>query len=126
MPGGWPGDEHNVFTAEGRNKTENEVFDYTKKLFTWRKTAKVVHEGQLLHFIPEDNNFYVYFRYTENELLMVAVNNSREEKKINWSRFAEITGGYTSGSDIMSGATVKIGDELMIAPQQVQVIHFKR
>ncbi len=126
MPGGWPGDTHNVFVTEGRSKVENEVFEYTKKLFNWRKTAQVAHMGKMLHFAPEDNNFYVYFRYTGNELLMVAVNNTKEKKTVNWARYAEITGGYTAGTEIVSGAAVKIGEVLVVAPQQAQIIHFKK
>ena len=124
MPGGWMDDERSVFTKEGRTKTENEVFEHAKKLFTWRKTAKVIHQGKLMQFAPIDNNFYLYFRYTDDELAMVVINNCRIEKAIDWARYAEITPGYTQGVDIISGKTVRIGDTVNVLPQQSMVVYF--
>jgi glycosidase len=126
MPGGWPDDERSVFTAAGRTKTENEVFEYTKKLFNWRKNTKVIHEGKLMQFVPVDNNFYVYFRYTDKELVMMAINNCREEKTIDWPRFSEITTGYAQGVDIITGNAVQIDSPLSLPPQQALVVHFKK
>jgi len=124
MPGGWPNDERSVFTQSGRTKTENEVFDYTKKLFNWRKNAKVIHEGKLMQFVPVDNNFYVYFRYTNSELVMVAINNGRIEKGIEWPRFAEITVGYSKGIDIITEKTIHVGEKIILHAQQALVLYF--
>jgi glycosidase len=126
MPGGWPGDKRSVFEASGRTKVENEVFDYTKKLFQWRKTATVIHTGKLMQFVPVDNNLYVYFRYTDTERVMVVINNSREEKSIDWLRYAEMTGGYTQGVDVISGQTVIVGEPWRVVPQAAQVVHFRK
>jgi glycosidase len=126
MPGGWPGDKRSVFEASSRTKVENEVFDYTKKLFNWRKTAGVIHTGKLMQFLPVDNNLYVYFRYTGTERVMVVINNSREEKNIDWSRYAEMTGGYTRGVDVVSGQTVVVDEPWRVAPQTAQVVHFRK
>jgi hypothetical protein len=39
---------------EGRTATQNEYFDFTAKLFTWKqKTA--IHTGKMTHYIPENN-----------------------------------------------------------------------
>jgi glycosidase len=124
MPGGWPGDKRSVFEAGGRTRVENEVFDYTKKLFNWRKTATVIHTGKLMQFVPVDNNLYVYFRYTGTEQVMVVINNSKEEKPIDWPRYAEITGGYAQGVDVVSGQAVVVGEPWLVAPQTAQVVHF--
>ncbi|MDR3141105.1 MAG: cyclomaltodextrinase C-terminal domain-containing protein, partial [Tannerellaceae bacterium] len=126
MPGGWPGDKRNAFEASGRTKVENEIFEYTKKLFNWRKTATVIHTGKLMQFIPVDNNLYVYFRYIDTECVMVVINNSKEEKTIDWLRYAEMTGGYLQGVDVISGHTVTVGELLRIAPQTAQVVHFRK
>ena len=126
MPGGWPDDERSVFTPSGRTKTENEVFEYTKKLFNWRKTAKVIHQGKTKHFVPVDNNFYVYFRYTDSELVMVAINNTRSEQTIDWPRFAEITEGYLQGVDILTGSRVRVGELLRLPAQQGVVVEFEK
>ncbi|MDR3183815.1 MAG: glycoside hydrolase family 13 protein [Prevotellaceae bacterium] len=126
MPGGWPGDKRNAFEASGRTKVENEIFEYTKKLFNWRKTATVIHTGKLMQFIPADNNFYIYFRYTDTERVMVVINNSKEEKTIDWPRYAEMTEGYLQGVDVISGRTVTVGESWRIPPQTAQVAHFRK
>ena len=124
MPGGWPDDERSVFTEVGRTKTENEVFFYTKKLFNWRKGAKVIHEGKLMQFAPINNNFYIYFRYTDDELVMVAINNCRVEQTIDWPRFSEVTAGYSQGIDVITDKVVQIGEILHLLPQQSLIVHF--
>jgi len=124
MPGGWPDDARSVFTASGRSKTENEVFEYTKKLFNWRKGAKAIHDGKMMHFVPVDNNFYVYFRYTEEEMVMVAINNCLSEQVVDWGRFAEITAGYVQGVDVITGQVVRVGESLSVGAQQALVVAF--
>jgi glycosidase len=126
MPGGWMGDERTVFTASGRTKAENEVFEYTKKLFTWRKNAKAIHHGKTMHFVPVENNFYVYFRYTQDELVMVAINNCRTEQAIDWQRFMEVMEGYAVGTDIITGKVVRVGDSLSVLPQRAMIMQFRK
>ena len=40
FPGGWAGDEKDAFTAAGRTKEQNEVFDFVRTLLNWRKTIR--------------------------------------------------------------------------------------
>ena len=84
FPGGWEGDSNNAFSKEGRTSMQNDYFDFTSKLFSWRKTKTAVHFGKMTHYIPEDNT-YVYFRYDEKETVMVIINNSKENKSIKTS-----------------------------------------
>jgi hypothetical protein len=50
FPGGWLGDENNAFTKEGRTSYQNEYFDFTSKLFQWRKRMKrYILENDALH-----------------------------------------------------------------------------
>lgn len=103
FPGGWQGDGMNAFTAAGRTKEQNEVFDFVKKLLNWRKVNPVIHTGAMKHFIPE-NGVYVYFRYNEDKKVMVVLNNSDgESKTLDTKRFAEILGDCDAGVDVISG-----------------------
>jgi glycosidase len=126
MPGGWPGDRRSVFEESGRTQEENDVFSYAKKLFTWRKTATVIHDGKLMQLVPIDNNCYVYFRYTATEMVMVVINNCSEAKTISWPRFAEMTDGYAQGEEVVSARTVTVGEPWDVAPQTAQVVHFRK
>ncbi|TAJ13127.1 alpha-amlyase [Marinilabiliaceae bacterium JC017] len=106
FPGGWPADKINAFTPGGRTNDQNEAIDYITKLLTYRKESEVLHQGKLLHFIPEEE-VYVYFRYLEDKAVMVILNNAdASDKKIITIRFAEILQEYNHGKDIMTGKTI--------------------
>jgi glycosidase len=63
---------------EGRTD-KTEYFDFTAKLFTWRKSKTAIHTGKMTHYIPE--NVYAYFRYNNNETVMVLINKATTETK---------------------------------------------
>lgn len=101
FPGGWKGDPKNAFTKAGRNEKQQDLFEFTSKLFNWRKTAEVIHTGKLKHYIPE-NNVYVYFRFNEEKSVMVIINNNVENQTIKLNRFTESLFDFTSGKDILT------------------------
>ncbi len=102
FPGGWPDDPVNAFTRQGRTTQQNEIVDYLTKLLNYRKEKDVLHYGWLKHFVPE-NNIYVYFRYNDEEMVMVVLNNNAREMELDTRRFQESTHGYNMGRDIISG-----------------------
>ncbi len=122
FPGGWATDQHSAFCSNedlkcrgsqtGRTPEEEAYFQFTKTLLNWRKGQKVIHEGKLLQFVPQ-NNLYVYFRYLEPikemaqpaEVIMVIINNSKEEQTLNWSRFSEGFFGFDKGKDVLTNQT---------------------
>lgn len=118
FPGGWEGDQFDLFTPEGRQAcnvdfdgsalkpgTRADVFDYASRLFQWRKGSDAVHNGKTRHFLTRDNT-YAYFRYTDTDTVFVYLNNSSEDKVIPWSNYAEINSGLTSGTDVITGETI--------------------
>jgi glycosidase len=124
FPGGWEGDANNAFTAAGRTQGQNEYFDFTSKLFNWRKTNSAVHFGKMTHYIPE-NNVYVYFRYNATESVMVLINNSRETKIIKTNRFAENLLNYKTGKDVISDNIVDVTNEISLEPKSVLILELK-
>jgi glycosidase len=122
FPGGWAADQHTAFCSNddakchayqtGRTPEEEAYFQFSKALLNWRKGQKVIHEGKLLQFVPQ-NNVYVYFRYLEPvkeegqdaEVVMVILNNSNKDQTLEWARFAEGYKGYTKGKDVLNNQT---------------------
>ena len=109
FPGGWEGD--------GPRFPENELglgrsyyHDFTKRVLNWRKSKTVIHEGKLKHYLPE-NNVYVYFRYTDDESVMVIINNSDMPQDLSLNRFEESLGEYESGLDILKNETIDLTQE---------------
>jgi glycosidase len=108
-PGGWPDDAQrgirNAFTQQGRTERENDVFNFTRTLLNWRKSAQLVHTGKLMQFLPQDG-VYTYFRYddkTPNAAVMVMLNNSDTERSVNTSRFVERMKGFTTAKNVITG-----------------------
>ncbi len=99
--GGWEGDENNAFTSGGRTPEQNEAFNFLRRLMNWRKSSKAVQNGKLTHYLPE-NGVYVYFRHTEEESVMVMLNNTNEDKEVDLSRFAKNIGGFETGKSVLN------------------------
>ena len=113
FPGGWEGDVQNAFTAAGRTAIQNEYYDFTAKLFNWRKDKAVIHYGKTKQYLPE-NEVYVYFRYNDTESIMVVLNNSEKPQTLQLNRFAESLAGFLRGTDVISGKEIVLGDTLEI------------
>jgi glycosidase len=102
FPGGWIDDERSAFTAEGRTGRENEVFDLFRKLLNWRKNNAVIHQGELLHFVPE-NNVYVYFRKLGSSQVMVVLNNNPVNITLDTQRYLGKERNKTHWESVLTG-----------------------
>ncbi len=103
FPGGWPKDSINAFTADGRTADQNEMVNYISRLFKFRHSSKALTNGQLIHFIPE-NNLYIYFRIADDDAVMVVINNHpTESRTLDVNRMTEILQHFKKGKDIFSG-----------------------
>lgn len=113
FPGGWENDINNAFTTLGRTETQKKYFDFTAKLLNWRKNKSVIHSGKTTHYIPQ-NNVYVYFRYNDEETVMVVLNNSNEKQTIQTNRFLENIKNYKSGKDILTTRSIDLKNTISI------------
>ncbi|MCH8567482.1 MAG: glycoside hydrolase family 13 protein [Balneolales bacterium] len=131
FPGGWPGDEINAFTPEGRvalgelkNQPIPEMFDYLRTLTHWRKDKEVIHTGRLRHFVPHDD-VYVYFRYNDDERVMVILNGEPKETTLDMSRYIELTEGFQSGREVVSGRIVPLHENLQLGPREALILELE-
>jgi glycosidase len=126
FPGGWPDDEKNAFSKEGRSHEQNEIFNYIKKIADWRKTNKAISKGKLLHFVPQ-NNVYVYFRYTNDDAVMVLLNNHKSEKKfVHTDRFSEILKNYTIGKNIVTGSSINLSEKIEVDSKSALILELEK
>ena len=123
FPGGWEGDDPDLFSEEGRTGVEAELHDYVKTLFQWRKGKDVIHNGKTKHFMTRDNT-YAYFRYNDTDKVFVYLNNSPEEKTIPWSHYAEIASGLGEGTNVITGEKVTVTDSTVVPPCTALVIEY--
>ena len=124
FPGGWSGDQVNAFTGTGLTTQQKQAQDFFSKILNWRKTSEVIHSGKLKHFAPE-NGVYVYFRYNQNQKVMVVMNKNSQEKTIETSRFSEIMGNCTSGKEVISGTTFSDLKNLKVPATTAMIIELK-
>lgn len=124
MPGGWAGDSNNVFTASGRTTEQKQYFDFSSKLFNWRKNKEVIHTGKTTQYIPHDN-VYVYFRHNDKETVMVVINNNTESKTIKTDRFRESIGSFKSGKDVLTEKSVTLANDITIEPKSVLILELQ-
>jgi glycosidase len=102
FPGGWVGDEINKFDPEQLSENEGRIQSYITHLLAWRSSSKAITQGKLKHFVPQDG-VYVYFRYHEEDVVMVVVNsNNNKDVEVDLSRFEEIWPQGAKGKDVMS------------------------
>ncbi len=124
FPGGWKDDVNNAFTNSGRTKKQNEYFNFTKKVFNWRKGKTVIHTGKTMQFIPQ-NNVYVFFRYNDTERVMIVINNNPEAQELELSRFKEIIKNSKTGKDIISDKIILLENKLKVKGKTSMIIELK-
>jgi hypothetical protein len=122
FPGGWAGDSVNLFDRAQHEGDQKELFDFTRHLMNWRKSKEVIHSGKTLHFIDRDNT-YAFFRYNDESVVFVYINNSNDTKRVPWSRYSEISAGLGEGRDVISGKSVDMAN-MSVEPMSVLVVEF--
>jgi len=124
FPGGWADHKVNAITGEGLTAAQKDMLQYLSTIQNWRKNKEVIHHGKLMHFVPEDG-IYTYFRYNENETVMVVLNKNNAEKTLATERFGEILKGYSSGREVISGTTISNLSELKISKKAAMIIELR-
>ena len=104
FPGGWPDDKpkDNRFTKEGRSDDQDEAFEYVSRLANFRKNSSAITAGKTTQYIPKDG-LYVYFRYDNNQTVMVVSNTGDKDAKPDWSFYNERTKGFTQVRNVVTG-----------------------
>lgn len=81
FPGGFPGDKRDAFTANGRTKDEQELFEYIRRLTTLRRELEPLRKGKLVNLYVAEQQ-YAYARRTSNSAVIVVFNNDSKEAEI--------------------------------------------
>ena len=124
FPGGWEGDEINSFSGEGLTTAQKDMQQYISKIQNWRKNKEVIHHGKLVHFVPDDG-IYTYFRYNDNEAVMIIINKNETDKVLATDHFKEIIAGYSSGRDIISSTQISDISQINVTAKSAMIIELK-
>ncbi|HKK38408.1 MAG TPA: glycoside hydrolase family 13 protein [Cryomorphaceae bacterium] len=105
--GGWPSDSLNKFSPEGRTELENEAFDYIARLADLRQENEALHSGKTTQYVPVDG-LYVYFRYTKDQVFMIAVNTSDKEVSTKSTKYDQFLKDAKSLKGVLSDESKEI------------------
>ena len=123
FPGGFPGDDHNAFTAEGRTKAENDMFRWTSRLLHWRQGNECITKGKQTQFIPF-NGIYVIARQYKGRTVMTILNGTTKPATLKVSRYAEIIGNTKRAKDILTNRYYDLSKDFEMKGRQSLILDF--
>jgi len=124
LPGGWNGDLINAFTGKGLSAEQKAMQQYLIKILKWRKGASAVQSGKTLHYVPE-KGIYVYFRYNDEQKIMVVLNKNEEAQKLDPNRFKKTIDISTKGIEIISGKSISLDGPFQVPAMSAMIIECK-
>ncbi len=123
--GGFVGDKMNKFSPEGRTKAEQDMWTFVQTLANYRKKHTVLQTGKTMQYVPEDG-VYVYFRYNEQQTVMVVMNCNDTTKTLKLDRFRERNNNVKSYLDIIrKEETIPVGNILQLGAYETRVFELK-
>lgn len=121
FPGGFPGDGVDKFSPAGRSAAETDYFNFLRKVANYRKTSSAIGKGKTLQYQAQ-NGVYVYFRYSSGQRIMCVLNPSDKSAEISPSFYSEGLAGRKQGRDIISGASITLGDKLTVPAKTFMLV----
>ncbi len=123
FPGGFPGDKANCFTAEGRTRAQNDMFNWLSRLLHWRQGNEAIIHGKQVQFTPR-KGVYVIARQAKGQSVLTVVNGTSEPAQMEVKRYAEIIGQATEATDILTGRKVALDKDVALQPRETLVLSF--
>ena len=127
FPGGFPGDQHNAFTREGRTRAEQSMFNWLSRLLHWRNGNETIIRGYQTQFIPY-NGIYVVTRRWHRNTVMTILNGTSKEATLEVSRYAELFDDGQDVShvqDVATGRYYDLSKDLKLKPRQTLILEFQ-
>ena len=121
FPGGFPGDDHNAFTAEGRTPNEQMMFSWLSRLLHWRQGNDLITKGKMTQFIPW-HGVYVVARTYNGRASMTIINGTRKHNEADVQRYKEIIGTRTTARDVITGETIDLTKNIPLTPRQTLIV----
>lgn len=123
FPGGFPGDKANCFTAEGRTRAQNDMFNWLSRLLHWRQGNEAIIHGKQVQFTPR-KGVYVIARQAKGKNVLTVVNGTSSPAQMEVKRYAEIIGQATEATDILTGRKVALDKDVALQPRETLVLSF--
>ena len=126
FPGGFPGDTHNAFTAEGRTPAEQSMFTWLSNLLHWRNGNETIIRGYQTQFCPW-KGVYVIARRWHRNTVMTILNGTWQPTVLEVERYKELFDVdqlQREAVDVISGQKYDLTKDLPLRPRQTLVLEF--
>ena len=126
FPGGFPGDTHNAFTAEGRTPAEQAMFTWLSNLLHWRNGNETIIRGYQTQFCPW-KGVYVLARRWHRNTVMTILNGTSQPAVLEVSRYKELFDTdqlQREAKDVVTGQKYDLTKDLTLAPRQTLIVEF--
>ena len=123
--GGWENDTKDAITKNGLTEKELKAQQFFSTLLNWRKSSSVIHSGKFKHYAPNQNDVYVYFRYNENEKIMVILNKNKEKISLDMKLFEEMIPSSFNAIDIINNTKLFVNNTLDIEAKSALLLEIK-
>ena len=124
FPGGFPGDAHNCFTAEGRTRAEQNMFQWLSRLLHWRQGNEVVTKGHMVQFIPYKGVYVIARRY-QGHTVVTIINGTRQSAQWHAKRYAELLNNKAkTAREVTSDQCYDLTNNFTLSPRQALVITY--
>lgn len=81
FPGGFPGDQHDAFTPQGRTPEEEDVFAHVQALLKLRQRHAALRTGVQKHVAIGDK-YYAFTRESDGERLLIVFHNANSAESV--------------------------------------------
>ena len=126
FPGGFPGDTHNCFTAEGRTQAEQSMFTWLSNLLHWRNGNETIVRGYQTQFCPW-KGVYVIARRWHRNTVMTILNGTWQPATLEVERYKELFDTdqlQREATDVITGQKYDLTKDLPLRPRQTLVLEF--
>ncbi|MEM7573484.1 MAG: glycoside hydrolase family 13 protein [Bacteroidota bacterium] len=121
FPGGWRGDDRNLFEADERTAAEQSRFSFLQQLANFRKESAALGSGSLTQYLPQDG-LYVYFREAGDERVVVVFNGHPESRSFEPEQYGEAIKGARAAYELTTDQELELDTPLEIEGKGVRVL----
>ena len=105
MPGGWPEDSRDAFSAAGRTAQEQSWYDLIHGLLALRQSYPEAFQGGLEHFFPK-RGVYGFAREQDDARIVILVNAASESREVPWGNVGPWIEGGASVRELQKDGTL--------------------
>jgi glycosidase len=120
FPGGFPGDQHDCFTAAGRSRGEQALYSFVQHLLRVRREYPALSTGNLVQYLPIDE-VYCFVRRSADEEILVAMNAGSASRTVDLARVMGTSRPPYVREELLGGTRLTPATSFILPPNDARV-----